>query len=77
MLCFGQITRLAAAVQISILAGAVFYVHARYIYLGTAASELEYSVLVLVLLTEFFIYGGGKWCMDGYIIRRNANRQAG
>lgn len=30
------------------------------IYLGAAASELEYSVLVLVLLTEFFIYGGGK-----------------
>jgi len=27
-----------------------------------------------VLLIVFFIYGGGKWSMDGYIIRRKENR---
>ena len=76
MLSFGLITRLSAAVQIPILAGAVFFVHARDIYLGTA-SELEYAILVLALLIVFLIYGGGKWSMDGYIIRRKESRQAG
>ena len=75
MLSFGLITRLSAAVQIPILAGAVFFVHARDIYLGTA-SELEYAILVLALLIVFLIYGGGKWSLDGYIIRRKESRQA-
>ncbi|MBD3615681.1 MAG: DoxX family protein [Gracilimonas sp.] len=73
MLAFGLITRLATAVQIPILAGAVFFVHARDIFLGKAA-QLEYSILVLILLIVFFIYGGGKWSLDGYIIRRKQNR---
>lgn len=73
MLAFGLITRLATAVQIPILVGAVFFVQARDIYLGTA-SELEYSILVLLLLVVFFIYGGGKWSLDDYIIKRKSRK---
>lgn len=71
MLTIGLITRVAVVVQIPILIGAVFVVHAREIFLVTA-TELEYSILVLVLLIVFFFYGGGKWSVDHHIIRRKA-----
>ncbi|MGF1669227.1 MAG: DoxX family protein, partial [Balneolaceae bacterium] len=69
MLTLGLITRLAALLQIPVLAGAVFYVHARNIFLA-GETELEYSILVLILLTVFFFYGGGKWSLDHHIIRQ-------
>lgn len=76
MIAAGLITRLAVAAQIPVLAGAVFFVHTRDIFLVTAA-EFEYSLLVLVLLIVFFIYGGGKWSLDHYIIRRKTGEIPG
>lgn len=74
MLALGLLTRIAVAVQIPVLVGAVFFVHLRDIFMVTA-SELEYSILVLVLLIVFLIYGGGKWSADHHIIRRKAQRK--
>jgi len=68
MLILGLITRLASAIQIPVLMGAVFYANARTIFLA-GDTELEYSLLVLVLLIVFFFYGGGKWSIDHRIIR--------
>jgi len=68
MLILGLITRLAVLIQIPVLIGAVFFVHTRDILLVTA-SELEYSILILVLLIVFLFYGGGKWSLDHQIIR--------
>ena len=76
MLILGLITRLATAIQIPVLIGAVFYANARTIFLA-GDTELEYSFLVLVLLIVFFIYGGGKWSLDHRIIRRKAEKEAG
>lgn len=69
MLMFGLLTRLAAAIQIPILLGAVLFVHGRQAILG-GSNELEYALLMLVLLIIFFFYGSGKWSVDHRVIRR-------
>lgn len=69
MLVFGLLTRIAIIVQIPVLLGAVFFVNQGDILLVTA-TELEYSVVMLVLLIVFLFYGSGKWSLDHSIIRR-------
>jgi len=63
MLTVGFLTRLAAAVQIPILAGAVFLVH-RQDGLFAMGQSLEFSALVLFLLVVFFVAGAGKLSLD-------------
>jgi uncharacterized membrane protein YphA (DoxX/SURF4 family) len=63
MLTVGFLTRLAAAVQIPILAGAVFIVH-RKDGLFAMGQSLEFSALVLFLLVVLFISGAGKLSLD-------------
>lgn len=68
MLMFGIYTRLAAIVQLPVLIGAVFFIDQQHSMLVTS-SELEYSIVILVLLIVFAIYGAGKWSVDHRIIR--------
>ena len=63
MLTVGFLTRVAAAVQIPILAGAVFFVH-RKDGLFAMGQSLEFSALVLFLLVIFFISGAGPLSVD-------------
>lgn len=63
MLALGFLTRLAALVQIPILAGAVFFVH-RGEGLLAVTQSLEFAALVLFLLTIFLINGAGKLSLD-------------
>ena len=63
MLTVGFLTRLAAAVQIPILAGAVFIVH-RKDGLFAMGQSLEFSALVLFLLMLFVVAGAGKYSLD-------------
>jgi uncharacterized membrane protein YphA (DoxX/SURF4 family) len=74
MLTLGFLTRLAAAVQIPILAGAVFFVH-RKDGLFAMGQSLELSALVLFLLVVFLIGGAGPWSMDRTIF--GASKPAG
>lgn len=69
MLIFGLYTRLASIVQLPVLIGAVFFIDAQDTMLATG-SQFEYSLVVLVLLLVFMIYGGGKWSADHKIIRK-------
>lgn len=69
MLMFGIYTRLAAIVQLPVLIGAVFFIDQQHSMLITS-SELEYSIVILVLLIVFSIYGAGKWSVDHRIIRK-------
>jgi len=69
MLAAGLLTRLAALVQIPILAGAVFLVHLDQGLL-TADQSLEFSALVFVLLVVVFIFGPGEWAADRYVFER-------
>ena len=66
MLALGLFTRLAAAVQILPVFGAVFFVHLHEGLFSTGQS-LELSVLVLFLLGIFSIFGGGKLSVDAHL----------
>jgi uncharacterized membrane protein YphA (DoxX/SURF4 family) len=63
LLTIGFLTRIAALVQIPILAGAVFFVH-RQDGLFALGQSLEFSALVLFLLVVIAISGAGKLSLD-------------
>lgn len=66
LLAAGLLTRLAALVQIPVLAGAVFLVHLDEGLLS-ADQSLEFSALVLFLLVVVFVFGPGPWSADRYV----------
>ncbi|MEW5740656.1 MAG: DoxX family membrane protein [Myxococcota bacterium] len=68
LLALGLVTRLAAAVQVPVLLGAVFIVHLRAGFFGPNPS-LEFSLLVLFLLCLCVVHGGGKWSLDAWFAR--------
>ena len=68
MLTLGFMTRLAAAIQIPILAGAVFVVH-RQDGLFAMGQSLEFSALVLFLLCVILVSGAGKLSLDHAVFR--------
>ena len=70
MLAAGLATRLAAAVQVPVLVGAVFLVHIRE-GLFARAQNLEFAVLVLFLLVLAALVGGGRLSWDYYLARRD------
>ncbi len=63
LLTVGFLTRLAALVQLPILAGAVFVVH-RQDGLFAMGQSLEFSALVLFLLVIYTVAGAGKLSLD-------------
>jgi uncharacterized membrane protein YphA (DoxX/SURF4 family) len=71
LLAAGLLTRLAAAVQVPILLGAVFGVHLREGLFGPS-QNLEFALLVLFLLVLFVIAGGGRLSADSFLARREA-----
>lgn len=74
LLTVGFLTRLAAMVQIPILAGAVFIVH-RQDGLFALGQSLEFSALVLFLLIVFAVAGAGKYSLD-YVTFGTAKRRS-
>lgn len=66
LLAVGLLTRFAALIQIPVLVGAVALVHVQEGLL-TAGQSLEFSALVLFLLTVIFAYGAGRWSADAYV----------
>lgn len=69
-LAAGLFTRIAAAVQIPPLFGAVFLVHWQE-GLMQPGQSLELAGLVLVLLIVFAVYGGGPHSLDRVLGLRN------
>lgn len=63
MLALGILTRVAAAIQIPILFGAVFFVHSSTGLLNPGQS-LEFSGLVLALLLVYLTFGSGELSVD-------------
>jgi putative oxidoreductase len=62
----GLFTRFAAALQVPILIGAVFFINMG-INSFTPASELVLSIVVLLLLIYFLIEGSGELSADYYV----------
>jgi putative oxidoreductase len=75
LLAIGMLTRLAAAVQIPILLGAIIFINTSSTTF-TPFSELMLSILVLVLLVYFVIAGNGPWSFDWFVERDNKGRRA-
>lgn len=76
LLALGFYTRLAALVQIPILAGAVFFTHWGEGLLGRGQA-LELAGLVLVMLVVFAAFGGGPLSLDHWMKRRATTGGAG
>lgn len=66
MLAVGLATRFAAAIQLPVLAGAVFLVHSSGGLLH-AGQSLEFSSLVLALLAVYLVFGSGKLSVDAHL----------
>src|SRR4030066_92730 len=69
LLAIGFFTRLASLLQIPILYGAVFMIHLKQGLLSVGQS-LELSVLVLMLLLLYFIFGSGVLSVDNYLKKK-------
>ena len=72
LLAIGFFTRLASLLQIPILYGAVFMIHLKQGLLSVGQS-LELSVLVLMLLLLYFIFGSGVLSVDNYLKKKKAD----
>ncbi|MDC0036740.1 DoxX family membrane protein [bacterium] len=65
LLCLGLLTRLSALIQLPVLLGAILLVHLKEgLFVG---GELEFTMLVFVLLCVFFFFGSGKLSVDDYL----------
>ena len=71
LIVLGLITRIAILFQIPILTGAIFFVNAKT-GLFSIHSELTLSILVLVLLLFFLIFGSGRFSVDEWM-KKNSN----
>lgn len=69
MVVVGLVTRLAAAIQVPILLGAVFLVHLHEGFFRTEQS-LELAVLELFLFGLTVVHGGGRPSVDAYLTRK-------
>jgi uncharacterized membrane protein YphA (DoxX/SURF4 family) len=65
LIVFGLFTRIACALQIPILLGAVFLVNAPRGFLSVGQHmELWLSIVVLVGLVVFMVFGAGRYSID-------------
>lgn len=69
MLAAGMFTRIAALIQIPVLAGAVALLHLRE-GLFAPTQSLELSALVLFLLCVLFVFGPGRFSLDYFFYGR-------
>jgi putative oxidoreductase len=63
MIIIGLLTRVAVAFQLPILFGAIIFINSKTGFFS-GSSELSFSILILVMLVFFFIYGSGPASAD-------------
>lgn len=71
LIAIGLITRVAILFQIPILLGAVFFVNPEHGFYSEN-TELWSSIVVLILLIGFLVFGSGRFSVD-HIIRKPQN----
>ena len=65
LIVMGLFTRTACLIQIPILLGAIIFVHfKRGMY--AVDTDLNFTIIILLLLFVFFIEGGGRISLDNY-----------
>lgn len=65
LICLGLLTRLAVALQIPILIGAVYYMPDSAMFSFYSTQALAWTVLVSLLVFE--VYGSGNFSADHYL----------
>lgn len=71
LIVMGLFTRLSCLIQIPILIGAIVFIHfKRGMY--AVDTDLNFTIVILVLLCVFFVEGGGKISLDNYF---NTNKK--
>jgi uncharacterized membrane protein YphA (DoxX/SURF4 family) len=69
-LALGLLTRLAALIQVPVLLGAVLWVHLPRAVAVEPRQNLEFSLLVLVLLLIVTVLGSGRLSLDQILFRK-------
>ena len=64
LIAFGLLTRIMCLVQLPILIGAVIFVNYKEFMSVGSKMELEVSIIVLLGLIVFMIFGAGKFSID-------------
>ena len=64
LIAFGLVTRIMCLIQLPLLLGAVILVNAREFSSAGSQLELEVSIVVLIGLIVFMIFGAGKFSID-------------
>lgn len=64
LIAFGLLTRIMCLVQLPILLGAVIFVNYKEFMSVGSKMELEVSIIVLLGLIVFMIFGAGKFSID-------------
>lgn len=68
LIAMGLVTRFAIIFQLPILLLAVFLVNVKQGFFTVSNNlEFELSLVVLILLVVFLIYGSGKWSVDNWM----------
>lgn len=68
LIAMGLVTRFAIIFQLPILLFAVFLVNVKQGFFTVSNNfEFELSLVVLILLVVFLIYGSGKWSVDNWM----------
>jgi putative oxidoreductase len=67
MITIGLFTRVAVAFQLPILLGAIIFINSKPGFFSVN-SELPFSILILLMLTFFFIYGSGPASADQALV---------
>ena len=64
LIAFGLVTRIMCAIQLPILLGAVALINFKEFQSAGNQLELEVSIVVLIGLVVFMIFGAGKFSID-------------
>lgn len=67
MLIVGLLSRAAALAQVPILLGAIFYVQLPQMLHANEPQQLEYAVMVLLMLGIVIAHGGGRLSVDHFV----------
>ena len=68
LIAMGLVTRIAVSFQIPILLGAVLFVNSQQGFLSVSNNlEFGISLVVLILLIVFLVYGSGKFSVDHWM----------
>jgi putative oxidoreductase len=75
-LIVGIFSRSAALIQIPVLLGAIFYVQLPRFFNAHEPQQLEYAIMVFLMLGVVLVHGGGRLSVDHFVWNQPTNESA-